>query len=360
MNGKITSFQLSMLLITFIGVSNHVILIPILLDTSNRDAWVSVLFAIVPSLMLGLLYGYMYKHIPASLSTWAYEKTNPLIGFIFSLLFSVYFLTQASISLRDTIVWSNTTYLTYTPTWVVGLCLIGACYFTARKGLAAIAITNGILLPWIVVFGLYVLTVNFQFKDYSYLFPVFKNSALSITQGAWYTTSGITEIFLVFFLKDDVRGKLSRKYMILVVFILIELMFEPLAGIMAMFGPFEAAMLRYPTYEQWRMASIGSMLSQTDFLSIYQWLAGAFIRISLAIYIIQTLWVKKWRHPEILLLLITLLLFVINQFKLSDVTFHNHVKTYYMVSSLFCGGVSVVILIGIWAGKNKKAVKRNG
>ncbi|QHW32892.1 endospore germination permease [Paenibacillus rhizovicinus] len=360
MNGTITPFQLSMLLITYIGISNHVMLIPILLDTAKRDAWVSVLFAIIPSVLLGLLYVYIYKHIPSSLSTWAKEKTNTLVWLLFTILFTLYFLVQASISIRDTIMWSNASYLTYTPTWVLGLCLIGICYITARKGLAAIAITNGILLPWIVLFGFYVMTVNFQFKDYSYLFPVLKNPAASIAHGAWYTLSGITEVFLVFFLKDEVKGKLSRMNMTLVVLMLIELTIGPLTGIIAMFGPFEAAKLRYPAYEQWRMASIGSMISQTDFLSIYQWLAGAFMRISLAIYIIHTLWVKKWRQPELLLILISLFLFAFNQIKLSDVRFHDHVKTYYLISSFLCGFMCIVLLPCIWASKNKKAVKRNG
>ncbi|AZN41654.1 endospore germination permease [Paenibacillus albus] len=360
MNGKITPFQLSMLLITFIGISNHVILIPVLLDTANRDAWISVIAAIIPSILLGLLYGYLYKHIPASLSTWVKEKTNTFMWFIFTLLFSIYFLAQASISIRDTIVWSNSSYLTYTPPWVVGLCLIGICYYTARKGLAAIAITNGILLPWIIMAGLYVMTVNFQYKDYNYLFPIFQHSAQSIATGSWYTTSGITEIILVLFLKDEVQGKLSRTNITLIVLMLIELTLGPLAGIIAMFGPFEATLLRYPAYEQWRMAAIGSMFGQTDFLSIYQWLAGAFIRISLAIYIIHTLWVKKWKHPELLLIMISLLLLVINLLKLSDVQFHSHIKTYYTSSGIICGVSTIVLLICIWTGKNKKAVQQNG
>ncbi|MBO7743490.1 endospore germination permease [Paenibacillus sp. MWE-103] len=360
MNDKITPFQLSMLLITFIGISNHVILIPILLDAAKRDAWISVLFAIVPSLLVGLLYTYIFKQLPASLSTWVNEKTNAFVWLIFTLVYTLYFAAQASISVRDTIIWSNSTYLTYTPKWVVGLCILSICYYTARKGIAAIAITNGILLPWIVALGFYVMTVNFQFKDYGYLFPVFKNPPQAIAHGAWYTTAGIMEIFLVFFLKDDVQGKLTRKNMALVVLILVELTFGPLAGIMAMFGPFEAEKLRYPAYEQWRMASIGSMLSQTDFLSIYQWLAGSFIRTSLAIYIIHSLWVKKWRHPELLYLLIAVFLFVINQFKLSDVRFHDHVTSYYTISGLFCGCMSLVLLLCVWVGKNRKAVKRNG
>ncbi|MBM7567156.1 endospore germination permease [Paenibacillus sacheonensis] len=359
MTTKINAFQLAALLVTFIGISNHVIMIPILLDTAKRDAWISVLAAIVPSVLLGLLCVYIYNRIPSSLSTWV-DKKSALLWLPFTLLFTVYFSAQASISIRDTIVWSNTTYLTYTPPSVVGICLLGICYYTARKGLAAIAITNGMLLPWIVLFGFYVMIVDFGVKDYSYLFPVFKNSAQAITKGAWYTASGITEIFLVLFLKDDIKGKLSGKSMLPVVLILIELTLGPLSGIIAMFGPFEAELLRYPAYEQWRMASIGSMLSQTDFLSIYQWLAGSFIRISLAIHIIRTLWVKKWRHPEILLILITLFLFVVNQIKLSDVKFHEHVKMYYTSSSLICGATSIVLLICIWAGKNKKAVKPSG
>ncbi|OCT11488.1 hypothetical protein A8709_07410 [Paenibacillus pectinilyticus] len=360
MNAKITPVQLSMLIITYIGISNHVLLIPVLLDTVHRDAWISVLFAIVPSLLIALLYVYMYKQIPSSLTSWVKEKTNLLVWLTFTLLFTLYFLLQAAISIRDTVIWSNSSYLTYTPPWIVSISLISICYYTARKGLVAIAITNGILLPWIIVFGFSIMIVNFQFKDYSFLFPVFKNSAQSITKGTWYTASGITEIFIVFFLKDDLKGKLTNKNMLLVVLILIELTFGPLSGVIAIFGPFEAAMLRFPAYEQWRMASIGSMISQIDFLSIYQWLAGSFIRISLAIYILHTLWVEKWQHPEILFILISLFLFLINQFKLSDIKFHEYIKFYYTSSSLLCGATSAVLLICIWVGKNRKSVKQDG
>jgi spore germination protein KB len=53
----------------------------------------------------------------------------------------------------------------------------------------------------------------------------------------------------------------------------------------AEFGPYEASKLRYPAFEQWKLLTISKEITRMDFLSIYQWISGAFIRISLLIYI---------------------------------------------------------------------------
>ncbi len=43
----ITLFQVSMILIGSIGIINHVIMIPMLLDTSGRDSWISIILVSV-------------------------------------------------------------------------------------------------------------------------------------------------------------------------------------------------------------------------------------------------------------------------------------------------------------------------
>lgn len=52
------------------------------------------------------------------------------------------------------------------------------------------------------------------------------------------------------------------------------------------FGPAEAATQRYPAYEEWRLATIGRFIEHLDFLSIYQWLTGAFVRIGFILFIV--------------------------------------------------------------------------
>ena len=66
-------------------------------------------------------------------------------------------------------------------------------------------------------------------------------------------------------------------------FILMGLTMGPTIGAITEFGPIEAAKQRYPAYEEWGLGSIGRFIEHFDFLSIYQWLTGAFIRVGLLV-----------------------------------------------------------------------------
>ncbi|MFR9721672.1 hypothetical protein ACL00X_20305, partial [Aeromonas diversa] len=59
----------------------------------------------------------------------------------------------------------------------------------------------------------------------------------------------------------------------------------PTIGAIAEFGPFVAAKQRYPAFEEWRLVSIGRYIEHLDFLSVYQWFVGAFIRLSLLCFL---------------------------------------------------------------------------
>ncbi|MFD0618383.1 GerAB/ArcD/ProY family transporter [Paenibacillus sp. GCM10027629] len=289
----ITPLQSALLWITVIGVSNHVLIMPILLDAAGRDAWIGALLAF-PLMLLwcGLLWFIMGK-INDSLVPWIKKKTNTAIAIGAALIYTVYYLVMTSFDVQDTLQWTKTAYLPQTPIWFTSACLIGFAYITAKKGIVTIAITNGILLPFIIVFGLYVMTVNFQVKDYHYLLPIGTHSFSDICMAALFTAAGISGMIFIVFVSDDLKGKLKKRHYAISLLILIELTIGPLIGAIATFGPTEAASMSFPAFEQWRIASVGNEIAQTDFLSIYQWLAGIFIRLSLALYIFQKLWGQK-------------------------------------------------------------------
>ena len=68
-------------------------------------------------------------------------------------------------------------------------------------------------------------------------------------------------------------------------FLLLGLTIGPLMGALTEFGPIEAATQRYPAFEEWRLAKIGRYFEHVDFLSIYQWLTGAFVRIGFLLFV---------------------------------------------------------------------------
>lgn len=63
----------------------------------------------------------------------------------------------------------------------------------------------------------------------------------------------------------------------------------PLVGAIAEFGAEEAGKLKVPAHEQWKLLSLGIHITRLDFLSIFQWRSGAFIRISLCMFIVNQL-----------------------------------------------------------------------
>ena len=59
----ITLFQVSMILIGSIGIINHVIMIPMLLDTSGRDSWISIILVSILYLLWISIIFIIYKNI---------------------------------------------------------------------------------------------------------------------------------------------------------------------------------------------------------------------------------------------------------------------------------------------------------
>ncbi|MFB4475617.1 GerAB/ArcD/ProY family transporter, partial [Oceanobacillus caeni] len=77
-------------------------------------------------------------------------------------------------------------YLPQTPILVLAGTTLVACFFAAFQGLRTIAIVSGILLPFVVILGHLVALANFQFKDYTLLFPLLENGTAPLWKGIPY------------------------------------------------------------------------------------------------------------------------------------------------------------------------------
>ncbi|WP_068783430.1 hypothetical protein [Paenibacillus phocaensis] len=88
-------------------------------------------------------------------------------------------------------------------------------------------------------------------------------------KGVIYACSGFFELYFIFFLHPYLQKPLNKKQFLALGGILFGLTLGPLTGSIAEFNPFEAAIQRYPAYEEWRISGFGKYISQTDFFSIY-------------------------------------------------------------------------------------------
>ncbi|WP_010273659.1 endospore germination permease [Paenibacillus senegalensis] len=302
---EITILQTLFLIITAVGFSNHVTIIPMLLQAGLRDSWLSVLLTYLILNVWLIIPFYISKKIgKQSMYEWLKSHYSRWLAYFFVGLVAIYMLSIAAITIKETTTWVAITYLPYTPDIVIALGLILICIFIAGSGLQSLAITAGILLPVVWLLGYFVMSANFLYKDYSRLLPVLAEGAGPVMHTMLYAGGGFIELILVLFINHSISRPMRMIHWLILAFIITGLTLGPLMGAIATYGPIEAANQRYPAFEQWRLVVVGKYIAHVDFFALYQWLSGALIRIGLALFIILDLIRPKNRKSKLVSLLL--------------------------------------------------------
>lgn len=335
-HGAIGIIPMFCIIILAVGLMNHVLVIPPLLQDAKRDAWLSVIGVIVPYLLwVWLLYFIMKRSKQQPFIAWLSQQYSPFLAAIFRLFILAYTALISAVTLKETTTWAHVSYLPQTPTLVLSLTLILLCLFAVHFGIRSIAITSGVLLPFVIVFGDFVMSANLPEKNYSLLFPMLENGLDPVLKGGVYLGGGLVELLLILVVQHNLKSQIRLWSLWVLALFLIGLVMGPLTGAIAEFGPYEAAELRYPAYEEWRLVKIGKYISHVDFLSIYQWLSGAFIRISISLYIlIDMLSIKNQRVRIAWSIILGFLLIVVTELPISDMHYLKFLKQVYFPVTL--------------------------
>ncbi|MDF2663478.1 MAG: spore gernimation protein GerXB, partial [Paenibacillus sp.] len=171
--------QLVFLLLLSLGISNHVLIIPHLLQTAGRDAWISILMAyavlvvwvlVVWSLLLYLIL----KSMQASpFDRWLEGRIGAIGCWIVIGVFALYLLVAGTMIIFDTVKNISIYFLPRTPNVIIIVTFIGLCFGAARSGLKTLVYLSAVLLPIVWILGMGVSIMTMGNKDYGMLFPVF-------------------------------------------------------------------------------------------------------------------------------------------------------------------------------------------
>lgn len=352
---KPTISQAIMTIMLTVGITNHVFIIPAILQSALRDAWVSVLVSAIPfAIFTGLIIYISSNTKQMPLQEWIELRFGTILSYLFRIVITLFFFTVAWFSLFDTVMWTKVSFMPYTPVIVTSLILIILCVIVSKSGIRSIAFTAGLLLPLVVILGFYVGTVNIEYKDYNQLFPIFENGWFPILRGSMYSCAGLFEIIFLLFIQPHLVKPLKKRHFIVLAFIMIVLTLGPLAGAIAEFNPFEAATQRYPAYEEWRIAGFGKYISQTDFFSIYQWLSGSCIRISFALFFAADMWkFHDAKQRSYFLYIMAIILVPLGSYAFNDTTFLALAMKYIfpgnlILLSLLALLLTIAIMINKW------------
>ncbi|MFD0961502.1 GerAB/ArcD/ProY family transporter [Paenibacillus chungangensis] len=342
----ISFLHLSAIMLLSIGLMNHVILIPSLLEISKRDAWLTIIVTTVLFIPVFWAIAIIAKRSQAMnkpMMTWLVERIGKIPAGIIAAAFVCLLLLSAVTTGKDMKIWTSSTYLPLTPPSVIVLSFIGLCLYLSLQGIRSIALVSVILLPFVLVFGEFVMIANFPHKDYSMLFPLFEYGSSGMWRGIVYVGTGFVEILYILLLIHYVKNKVKTGYIILLGLAMAGLTIGPVMGAIAEFGPVEAATQRFPAFEEWRLVRIGNYINHLDFLSIYQWISGAFIRISLAIFLISDLFPARRR--TVAASIAAVLIAVLTIWPMSDISFLRAMMIYYFPYVFACMLILAAVLL---------------
>jgi len=288
--GSISILHVVFLAMTVIGLKNHVTIMPPLLEIAKRDSWLSVIITSIAMFPWLFLLVYIHrKSNQESLRDWLPQKIGKVGSTFVIYTIVIVLMIIAAFTMIETLQWINTTFLPKTPKLILLAIYVVLCILLVTTSLQTIVIVNVFVLLAVVVFGFFVAFTNLQVKDYDLLRPFFEHGFKPVLHGLVYPASGFSELILFLLIQHQIKDRLRWHHFAIMLLILAGLTMGPLIGSITEFGPDEASKQRYPAYEEWGLVTIGRYVEHLDFLSIYQWLTGTFIRVGFILYIVTDL-----------------------------------------------------------------------
>lgn len=353
--------QLFFVLTLFIGISNHVLIMPHLLTTGKRDAWVCALIAYLFLLLWGFLLYLIMKRNQERLRLydWIKARAGVMVSRLIIASFVLYLLIISGISFYDLIQTIHIYFLPQTPSFVVMLPFLLICGWAAYSGMKSIVYMSTILLPIVWIFGFFVAFFTMKAKDYSYIFPVLVDGYDPILKGVVIILGGSADFLILVLLQHRMKKSFSYFNLFILITILTGLILGPTLGVLSSFGPSVAADMRFPAFEQWRLIRLGEYISHVDFLAVFQLLSGVVIRVSLGLYLLlDSINTRTNRAKITLLVIISLLLAIVTTVPTSDMWVQTMIGKVFYPAAFICSMIFTFSLLLISYLPNKRGYQQ--
>lgn len=147
-----------------------------------------------------------------SLTDWLEYSFGKTIKNIVLFFIVIYLISLVLATTKETIDWITTSFLFETPSLAIIIPFTLLCIFLAHSGMRSIAICSSVLLPIVVILGIFVAIGNMPTKDYSHLLPLFENGYFHGVKALKYSGYGLAELILIAFFHKSLLIKSVEKY----------------------------------------------------------------------------------------------------------------------------------------------------
>ncbi|HEY1213854.1 MAG TPA: GerAB/ArcD/ProY family transporter, partial [Bryobacteraceae bacterium] len=135
-NKKVSPLLLYFVFFLSIGITNHVLLIPVLLHYGKRDSWIGAAVSIIPIIVgVILIHLVIRQTAQRKMMDWLKQRFGAFITFPIKFIVIAACVLHASITLKDIVIWTHVSYLPRTPPFVITTIFLIFCFLAALAGL---------------------------------------------------------------------------------------------------------------------------------------------------------------------------------------------------------------------------------
>src|SRR5699024_6001610 len=158
------------------------------------------------TLLFSLLLLYVTRKFQSvSIFEWISSTYSRLLSRTIAFLLVIYLSITGFITLKETVLWINETFLFNTPVVVISLFILTASIYISYGKINVIAICAGVVLPLVIIFSLFVTIGTTPNKNYTLITPVLvENGWKEVFRGSIFVFGSAIEIILLIFLQHHV------------------------------------------------------------------------------------------------------------------------------------------------------------
>ncbi|MCO7124494.1 spore germination protein [Sporolactobacillus shoreicorticis] len=241
---------------------------------AGRDAWLAILFSMLPGCLLIWVFTELQKNFPEDNITGIISKLlGKIIGYPLILLFALVDVFNSTRNISEFSDLLNMTFLQNTPSFMVKVLFLLTILYISSMGIETLARLTEIMLPSVLFFIIlaYILIIVSGNADFSQLIPIMGNGPGPILKASYPLIVnfpfGLIFVFMQFW-HFSTSQKSVRKITFLAVILSALLLALTQAIIVSTLGLGVASRATIPILEVIKMINIGDFITNLDGLGI--------------------------------------------------------------------------------------------
>lgn len=285
--GRISPLQMIGLLVAFLWGSTIIIIPSAIAVSAGRDAWLSMLLAVLAGLGLVAVYGALAMRFPGySFIQYSELVLGKFFGKIAGLALIWFALHLGSLVVRNFGDFLNGSILPQTPMAVINGMTVLLAVFAVRGGLEVVARVNDVLIPFLIFLILLLTVLSLPNLELNKILPVLENGYKPVLKGA-LTATGFPFAETVLF--SMIMPYLNRpgygsKALFLGVLLGGLLLFTIILRTLMTLGPEPTAGTWFSVLEAVRLINIFNFIQRVESIIIINWVGLGFIKITVCLY----------------------------------------------------------------------------